>query len=149
MKHVIVVLAIAIVGVLGHPRALLARQVSGGFKAGISAARVAGLADAIGEPVEEKYRWGTMAGGFVTVDIDDVFAFQPEVLYAMKGEKVEGNPGGVSTEFTFDVRYVEAPLLVRINVPAQAAYFSPGRRSASVSPPNRARWEAARPSPRT
>ena len=123
-QSIIIVVSIVTLIVLGDPRAVLAQQVSGGIKAGPSLARLPGVADAVSEPVDEHGKWGVMAGGFVTIAINDRVAFQPEVLYAMKGTTLEAAAADV--KLTFDARYLEFPLLLKFAPPSSPVYFLAG-----------------------
>lgn len=56
---------------------------------------------------------GASAGGFLTYRLTPAFAFQPEVLYTMKGADIGGTLSQLS------VNYVEVPLLLKLTVPSQ------------------------------
>src|SRR5262245_1169347 len=89
----------------GVPAAVHA-QVSGGVRAG------ANLADLVFEPtppVDSKNLTGLVAGGFVTVPITPVFAFQPEALYGKQGTKFSEQGQTLKLE----IDYVQVPLLAR------------------------------------
>lgn len=57
---------------------------------------------------------GGLLGAMVVVPIRPNFAFQPELLYTMKGA-VLTDPSG---DATFKMNYIQLPLLVRFDVPA-------------------------------
>jgi hypothetical protein len=56
-----------------------------------------------------------VGGLFVTLDIADSFAIQPEFLLSTKGSRVESG----SSEQRIRLRYFEFPLLLRYNAPAR------------------------------
>lgn len=94
---------------LGVPSLRRQDRPTVGLKAGLSLANVS-FDDDLGETSN---RTGLVTGLFASVPVNSRVAFQPELLYAMKGAKIdiEGN------EATLKVDYVEVPLLadVRLN----------------------------------
>lgn len=61
---------------------------------------------------------GFSLGGFVRIPMSPMWSFQPELEYAAKGYKVNDNPGGTPLTGTFDLKYVEMPLLFRVAAPS-------------------------------
>jgi outer membrane protein with beta-barrel domain len=116
--------SLVVVCVLGHSQELRAQAVSAGFKAGITAARLPGVKDAIEAAVDEESRWGGTGGVFVTVPLNDLVAFQPEALYVVKGETLVSP--AVSYMLSFDARYLETPLLFRFGRSSRRLYFLAG-----------------------
>jgi hypothetical protein len=61
---------------------------------------------------------GFIGGGFLTYHLTDIFSVQPEILFTMKGEKLnETIPsyGIVHSEIRFN--YIEVPLLGKVTIP--------------------------------
>ena len=108
---------------LCHSQELRAQPISGGFKAGVTAARLPGVTDAVEVTVDEETRWGGTGGVFVTVPINDSVAFQPEALYVMKGATLAVGPG---TTLSFDANYLEVPLFLRFGRSSRSLYFLVG-----------------------
>ena len=113
-----------VVCLLGHSGTLQAQQVSAGVKAGLTAARMPGATDAIEVPVDEEGRWSGTAGAFVTVQLNDLVAFQPEALFVAKGATLSNSAASYS--LSFDARYLEIPLFVRLGRSNRPVYFLAG-----------------------
>jgi hypothetical protein len=58
-------------------------------------------------------RTGIIAGGFVKIGLMPGFAIQPELLYAMKGDKESASVGGLSATATAKFDYIEVPVLLK------------------------------------
>ena len=121
-----VIVSLVVVCLLAHTQALSAQPVSAGFKAGVTAARLPGVTDAVDATVDEESRWGGTAGVFVTLPLNDHFAFQPEALYVVKGATLVGRAAGSSQTLSFDARYLETPLFVRFRGSSRRIYFLAG-----------------------
>ena len=74
-----------------------------------------------GRLVGVQNKLGFTGGGFAAFPVNRIVAIQPEAMFVMKGAKTEiettdfaGNPTGRESIF-WDLRYVEIPVLVRIN----------------------------------
>ncbi len=50
----------------------------------------------------------------MTFGLSPMIAFQPEVLFSMRGTKLHFSSSGVSTDATRTVDYVQVPLLLRV-----------------------------------
>jgi hypothetical protein len=74
-----------------------AQNVGGGAKIGVNFATVTGDLD---EGTSKSMRTGLVAGGFLTVGMTDMVAFQPEVLYSQEGVKQKFTEGSTSIEGT-------------------------------------------------
>jgi len=116
--------ALVVVCLLGHAETLRAQQVSAGVKAGVTAARMPGVTDAIAVPVDEEGRWSGTAGVFIEWRFNDLVAFQPEALYVAKGVTLANSAASYSLRF--DVRYLEMPLFVRFGRSSRPVYFLAG-----------------------
>lgn len=92
---------------------LQAQSASLGVKGGVTIATFGG-ADA-GGPGNEA---GFVGGGFATIALGDMFAIQPEVLYANKGAKWDVPEISGTGHLKFG--YIEIPVLARVNGPASA-----------------------------
>jgi len=87
--------------------------VAKGLKGGINMANVRG------EDIEEaniEIKLGFAVGGFITYQVNEQFAFQPEIYYASKGFKVKTKHYDSATDFismegTVTLNYLEIPVL--------------------------------------
>ena len=89
-----------------------------GVKGGLNLAKLVG-----GDAMDEfDFKMGFCGGAFVTLNIVESLAIQPEVLFTMKGTKLEeGLFGGVGdrlnkelVEVVTELNYVEVPVLAKI-----------------------------------
>jgi hypothetical protein len=86
-------------------------SVGGGIKFGVNLATLGGF----NEPgLSTSQRTGLVAGVFLTVGMAPLVSFQPEVLYSMQGSKLTFTSGGISTDATAKLDYLQVPLLLRI-----------------------------------
>ena len=115
---------LVVVCLLGFAQTSRAQQVSAGVKAGVTAARMPGVTDAITVPVDEEGRWSGTAGVFVTLRLNDLVAFQPEALFVAKGATVASSAANYSLKF--DARYLEIPLFARFGRSNRPVYFLAG-----------------------
>lgn len=79
------------------------------------------------QDIEEtiKSKTGLVAGVFLAINLGKIVTIQPEVLYTMKGTKLEGFLGEYSGKLYGD--YLEIPLLLKIRIPTpgiQPAIFA-------------------------
>ena len=86
-------------------------QVGGGIKVGVNLASVSGFNDA---EESTSQRTGLVAGGFVTVGLVPLIAFQPEVLFSMQGSQFHFDISGVTTDSTAKLDYIQVPVLLRL-----------------------------------
>jgi len=105
VKQLLVVLAV--IGVLGVTEARA--QDRGGVRIGINAATLSVDNE---EDFNPKVRTGLVVGLYGVVPVNDIFAFQPEVLFSQQGAKVEDG----SDEATLKLDYVQIPALARIRL---------------------------------
>jgi hypothetical protein len=103
------------------PNSSLASGIKGGLKIGVSSAKLHGddvgdLEDLLGEDL--KSRIGFSVGGFITFNISEMFAIQPEVLYTMKGLRYEEEIFGETLKVWMKLDYLEIPVLVKIIFPS-------------------------------
>lgn len=99
-----------------------------GLKIGI------GSSNFYGDDVEEfeeygfhfKSKMGLCFGGFLTYNINEMFAVQPEVLYVVKGAKAKETISvwGLSykVKAKASITYLEIPVLARLNIPTQGNF---------------------------
>jgi len=86
----------------------VAQPVTGGVKAGANFSKIT-----FGEFDEDLDRkTGLVIGAFITVPMTELFAFQPEMLYSVKGGKFEQPDGD---EFKTNLNFLQIPLLFRAN----------------------------------
>ena len=109
MKKTILVLLTCILGLSTAAQAQYRGRggnVSLGLKAGAS------LTDFVGKDYESVYdsRFGFHAGIFANIGFAKLFAFQPEVLYSMKGAKLHGN-----SDAGVRMHYIDVPLAFHVN----------------------------------
>jgi len=101
MKKIILSAALLV----GISAAAQAQGLSFGIKAGPSYTKLVGS-----EATGSKFKWGFHAGVMADVGITDNFAFHPELLYSMKGHKIEelGN-----NDTNLYLNYLDVPLMLR------------------------------------
>ena len=63
------------------------------------------------------YHAGLVAGGFVGVQVSDVFSVEPQALYSVKGANVKGTGAASSATATIKLNYLEIPLLGKFWIP--------------------------------
>jgi hypothetical protein len=94
------------------PAVTAAQDVRGGVLGGIAFSNLSNLTEAIdfgSSDVDIKRRTGVVVGAFVSIDVNDRFAVQPEVLYVMKGATATD---GVN-EARIELSYIDIPILAR------------------------------------
>ena len=94
-------------------------QATLGIKAGVVAATVAGE-DADG--VDNHF--GFQLGGVANFGINDMFSFQPELLYSQKGFQIKESDSGFTLESKTTFHYIDVPLLLHVN--AGGLFFEAG-----------------------
>jgi Outer membrane protein beta-barrel domain len=124
--HKAIVASMVVVCLLGTAGAGFAQQVTAGLKGGLTAASLPGIADAFDVAVDQQLEIGATAGIFVTARLSDLVAFQPEVLYAMRGATITALAVGEEGTVTFDTRYLELPLLLKVGRASRRLYFLVG-----------------------
>jgi len=121
MKRLIItIFAIVVVFTLSSA-SVSAQGVTGGLKAGVN------IANIHGDNVEDVWdsKIGICAGGFITCNLSDLFAIQPELMISQKGAKDESEMEltfwGVTTKTTTDIKYnltyLEIPVLAKLMLP--------------------------------
>lgn len=86
-------------------------QVSGGIKAGINVANINGFNDPGTDPSQ---RTALTGGVFMTFGVTPMIGIQPEVLLSMQGSKLHFSSGGVQSDATAKLDYIQIPIQVRI-----------------------------------
>lgn len=99
---------------VGVSFAAQAQSASFGVKAGVS------LTNVTGDNTQDVKNLVGFHGGLVAnFAVNDVFSIQPELLYSMKGAKVEESTslGGTtySDKITSRLHYIDVPVLARVN----------------------------------
>lgn len=98
-------------------------EVRAGLKVGLTSANLHG------DNVDDYEKWigklnsklGFCAGGFVTFNLHDIFAIQPELLFTMKGAKVDEQILGKTLEAWVNLNYLEIPVLIKLLIPTQGS----------------------------
>jgi Outer membrane protein beta-barrel domain len=99
---------VALLGIVAMPLAAYA-QPSVGVRVGFNLATLTSDPPPLA-PLELKTRSGLVAGGFVTLPINNALAFQPEALYSRQGTKYTYSSATGGTE----LNYIQVPLLARV-----------------------------------
>lgn len=86
-------------------------QVGGGIKAGLNLSSIKGFNDP-GDSSSQ--RTGIAAGVFMTFGVAPIVAIQPEVLFSMQGSRLHFTSGGVKSDATAKIDYLQVPVLLRI-----------------------------------
>jgi len=113
----ILVVMVALMGIMAlNVQAQVVKGISGkGIKVGLNMANVTGDdADIAG--MDKKSLLGFAVGGFLTYNLMEIVAIQPEVLYTMKGAKYE-DAGGTEN---FKLAYIEIPVLAKLMLATQS-----------------------------
>lgn len=71
------------------------------------------------------YKVGLVAGGFLGVQVNDVFSVEPQALYSQKGTKVKGTGSKSSLEGSVRITYIEVPVLVKYWIPVSDSQVRP------------------------
>lgn len=86
-------------------------QVKFGVKAGVNFANVSG-----DDMDDMDSRIAPLFGGFANIGLTDKLAFQPELLYSMKGAKESGSMDGMDYDATVKLSYIDVPLMLKYNI---------------------------------
>lgn len=124
MKRLIsIIVTGALTFLLLLPNPSSAVEVKGGLKIGASLTNFygddVGLLEEAG--VDLTSRIGVSVGGFITINIAEVFAIQPEVQYITKGSKWKGEVFGFTGKIWINATYLEIPVLAKITIPTQGS----------------------------
>jgi outer membrane protein W len=71
------------------------------------------------------YTTGLLAGAFLGIRVNDVFSIEPQVLYSVKGTKLEGTGSNSSITGSIKLNYVEVPLLGKFWIPMSNSQVRP------------------------
>lgn len=128
MKKLFVVTTIALMAVfIISSASVYAQKLSVGMKAGVNIATLYGDGvDVFFEGLDKKVKTGASFGVFITYNINDIFAVQPELLYSKKGIKVEEDMeiwDGETIKFkgTVSLNYLEFPVLAKVSIPTEGS----------------------------
>ena len=91
-----------------------AQGISVGVRAGVNVANLSFSSET--EVTDSKNLTGFVAGVFVTVPVNGIVAFQPELLFSMQGTKL--TDGGDSAKIKLD--YIQTPLLLHLKPGAKS-----------------------------
>lgn len=111
----------ALVLVLLFSSSLFAQGITGkGIKLGLNFANWVGddadIFQDQGIDMDKKMEIGFAFGGFLTYEVNEMFAIQPEILYSMQGVKYEGTVQGVDMTSTNTLTYIQVPILAKFNL---------------------------------
>lgn len=126
MKRLIMALFVALAMFAYSSFSGSAQGVTGGLEGGLN------IADIYGDDAEDwNSRMAFCAGAFLTLSLVDMFAIQPEVLYARKGTRWEEEYAGETYTATLTLDYLEIPLLAKLSMPLAGIvkpnlFFGPG-----------------------
>jgi opacity protein-like surface antigen len=66
-------------------------------------------------------RTAFVAGAFISVQLDDYFALQPELLFVSRGVRYNGDGSVLGFPYTYDIKlginYLEIPVLAKLTIP--------------------------------
>jgi len=111
MRKTVCVMSLLIAVVALGTSSLCAEGMTFGFKGGLSLAKITG------SDVENAgWRTAGVGGLFLSYQVNNIFAIQPEMLYAMKG--TTGEEGIV--KLTMKLDYFEIPLLAKLYLPTES-----------------------------
>lgn len=97
----------------------VAAQAQTGVRFGLKAG--ASLTSVTGEDSEGfANKFGFHGGVVANFAFNDMISIQPEVLYSMKGAKIDGTSG------RFNVNYIDVPVLAKISTGATGLFFELG-----------------------
>lgn len=86
-----------------------------GIKGGVSLANTMELYDGEKFPTTSPLI-SPVFGGFVAINLNNVFTFQPEVHYLMNGGIWEEEFGGIAQKWKHTYRYIHVPLLAKFHL---------------------------------
>jgi hypothetical protein len=110
MKKLVLVLMIAAISLFAASP-LFAKGMTFGVKGGLNLANLTGS-----DVKNSSIKTGIDFGAFLTYDISDIFAVEPELLFSMKGAKSDSSSAsGKSGSWKID--YIEIPILLKAKLP--------------------------------
>jgi hypothetical protein len=123
-QHGVVLFALALTWL---PAPAGAQSVEAAVKGGVSIASIPQYSEALREDgaTDIDKRYGAVVGGHVALPFSDLFAVQPEFLYAQRG--IEGRvPLGRNQRFKLKLDYLDLPVLVRLGAQTGGFQFLAG-----------------------
>ena len=105
-------IALALGASLLVPDRAAAQNLTTGIKAGVNFANVD--ITAAGLTVSPEKRVGAIGGAFIGLDVNNKGGLIIEVLYSQRGTRFDVTEDGVTLRDTFDVDYLEVPVLGRV-----------------------------------
>jgi hypothetical protein len=106
--------AMLVVGFSALTFSAASAQLAGGIKAGANFAKFAGDLEGIDD---KDWRTAFIGGGSLTWVFGGKYAFQPELLFAQKGSKLQSTENGEILDAKARVDYVEVPVLFKVLMP--------------------------------
>lgn len=107
MKKVFMLMAVMLLGI----STVAFSQMKYGVKAGLVSANQKWSAG--GFSVSPDAKIGAVFGAFVKFDVAENFAVQPELLYVMKGAKMDGDIFETNEEVTLKLNYLSIPIMAK------------------------------------
>jgi hypothetical protein len=122
MKRTITIILTGVITFMLLLQNLSLAEIRGGVKVALNSAKLHGedvedFEDLLGAGLDSKL--GFCFGGFVTFSMHEMFAIQPEVLYTMKGAKMEESIMGETLYVWVNLTYLEIPVLAKLQIPTQ------------------------------
>ena len=116
MKRLIVaVVALVAIFALSSASVYAVEGLSAGVTAGLNISNLYGDdVEAFAEGADTKMKIGAAFGGFANYVINDYLAVQPELLYTMKGMKVDA-----AETISVSLNYLEIPILAKVSMPME------------------------------
>ncbi|ALI99303.1 porin family protein [Rufibacter tibetensis] len=97
-----------------------------GIKAGPNFSTISGDDVDSDDAEKPEYKFGFHAGAFLDYGISDMFSIRPELLYSIKGFKVETNEDDAELTLKSNTHYLELPILARIKTGESGLFFEAG-----------------------
>lgn len=89
-------------------------SIDKGFLGGLNFATIGGK-DATNPTPENKT--GLALGGFISLKLADLLAFEPQLFYMQKGATAKVASGNTTVNLTASYSYLELPVLAKLNIP--------------------------------
>ena len=122
MKKIITCMTLAFCGLLILNISMSQEVTSKGFKGGLNMAKFTGKDANLGAGGDNKYALNYSIGGYLTFKFNDQVSIQPELLYSVKGSKLEMSEYYSDDDFSIDVDVSMDVILNYLELPVLAVY---------------------------